>query len=147
METLILVASPIAIAALVAVNALMGGWRRARVATLEEAAAALQADFLTFDAGEGVVSADERAALVVDCSRDAIGLVTARGDRLVTRLLTRGGAFEVVTAEPDALVVRLNDFTFPRARLILSDPDTAQRWADALNRLRDDKHREPLSHA
>ncbi len=136
METLVLIASPIAIAALVALNALIGGWRRATLASLQDAERALREDLLTFEAGEGIVSADGRAALVVDRSREAaIGLVVTQGDRLVTRLLTPGPEVVARLRGDRELLLRMRDFTFPGARLILPDEETARRWADKVRRV------------
>ena len=121
----------ISILALAALNRLLGGWTPAALEDLDAAGVRLAEDVVDFDPGEGVLAADGRAALVLDSEGARCGLVLAKGGRTVTRVLGSGG---LVAAEREgaALRLRLDDFTLPRAQVIMGDETEAQAWLERL---------------
>ncbi|MGD2132127.1 MAG: hypothetical protein PVI23_04995 [Maricaulaceae bacterium] len=129
---LILLATAAAVGALIGFNALLGGWRPARIASLEEAGARLKLDRIDFVPGDGALAADGRAALIADAASDRIGMVLARGDTTLTRLLTPAEVKSARATEDGGLELTLDDFTLPKAVLSLNNPDAARDWAARL---------------
>ena len=124
---LVLGSSVIAVSLVVAMNAFLGGWTPARFATLDEAAHAIMTDVLGFRPGEGALSADRRAALVLEADRSRLGLALARGDRAVVRAL-RSGELASAAREGARLILTLNDFTLPRAVIDFDSEVQARVW-------------------
>ncbi|MCW5725509.1 MAG: hypothetical protein KIS81_11220 [Maricaulaceae bacterium] len=129
----VLAGSALAISALVALNHFLGGWKPARIESLDQAVARLDADFTGFTASGGVVCADGAGALVEEAGTGHLALVLTRGEDWITR---RIGPAELQSAEAGGdgvLIIRLCDFTLPKARLAFSEAEEAQRWAERLN--------------
>lgn len=128
---IIILVSAVAIAALIGLNAWMGGWTPSQVESLEDAAARLKQDVLAFEPGDGVMAKDRRAAIIMEKGTGRIGLVVAQGDILVTRLITPA---EIARAEVDndVLALRFRDFTFPDTKFVFDDAEGAARWQSRL---------------
>lgn len=142
---LVLIASAVSITALVLLNRWLGGWTPARLDSLQAAAGHLADDIVGFEAGEGALAVDARAALVEERGGRRLGLVLARGDRCVTRALAPGELI-AVTREGATLTLHLADFTLNRVVTTLQDETTAMRWADRAGRFTSrqrDGHAEP----
>lgn len=123
--TFYLLASLAAVALIVGLNLILMGRGRARVG-LDSAKALLETENPGFRAADAVVGRDGRAALVED-ETGAVYLVAAAGDRFVSRKLS-SGSVRTLVRDGDMLTLRLRDFTFPRARLVLADADAAAAW-------------------
>ena len=82
------------------------------------------------------LAADGRAALL-ELSNGSVGLVERCGRRWSVRALEPGEILGVERASDGALLVRIADFGWPRARVQLSEPTLCQRWIDRLAALRD----------
>ena len=134
---IVLIGSVLAITAMVMLNVWLGLSEPARLGSLDEAVARLDADAVGYEAGEGgLLAPDGRFALVPAQDGLTIGLLVARGSDFVIRYLGTGS---VRSAEADAqggLLLRLNDFGFAPARLSFGSAETAQSWADRLNALK-----------
>ena len=128
---IIILVSAIAIATLIGLNMWLGGWTASRIETVQEAAARLQQDFLSFNSAGGIVSAEGKAALVIDKDSDRIGLVLAQGDIFVSRIVDADSIAQIDAAD-GLLDIRFRDFTFPRAVLDLANPDAAIEWRNRL---------------
>ncbi len=128
MTSLIIIpVSAIAIAALIGLNAWMGGWTPSRVESLADAAARLKQDLLSFEPGDGILAKDRRAAILLEKDTGNIGLVVARGDILVTRLITPADIASAAV-ENNILVMRFRDFTFPDTKFAFDNTDVAAHW-------------------
>ncbi|PWE16386.1 hypothetical protein DDZ18_13260 [Marinicauda salina] len=126
--SLVLAGSALSIAALVALNVMVGGWSPARLDDAEAAAGQLAADIIGFEPGERVCGAQGRAALVMERSGDRLGLVLARGDRFVTRAI-RAGELRETVRRGATLELRFSDFTLPSAEITFPDERSAAAWA------------------
>jgi len=124
---IIILVSALAIAALIGLNAWMGGWTPSRVESLEAAVTRLRQDLLSFEPADGVMAKDQRAAIILEKNTGRIGLVVAQGDILVTRLITPS---EISKAEIDdtVLALRFRDFTFPDTKFAFDDAEAAAKW-------------------
>lgn len=130
---LVLGASALSIALLVALNAFMGGWTASRLTNLDAAERRIGVDVLGFKAGaRGVLDADKAAALVFEAGGERLGLAVCLGDRIAVRAL-RPAELAGAAAEGAHLALTLDDYTLPTVNLRLSDTAAAQRWADDLN--------------
>jgi len=138
---IVLLVSALSITGLVLLNARLGGWSPARIDSAEAAGAELEGDVIGFEAGRGAVSADGLGALVEERGGSRLGLVLARGDRLVTRALNPGEIL-AVTREGESVTLHLADFTLPRAVLIFGDETIAGDWADRAARLTSETRRD-----
>lgn len=126
---LITLGSLAAILALFGINIWLTGLKPELLESVDAAAERLENDIVGFEAGEGVVSADGRAALVEDRSSGRIGLTVVRGADAVTRVLS---APEIRAVDVDGsgnLSLRLSDFTLGRVSLMLSGEEEARDWA------------------
>jgi len=132
----VLAGSAIAVAGLVGLNALVGGWSPARIDSLDEAAERLAHDLVGFHGGDGVLAADGRAALILDRDGPRLGLVVALRDRLVSRGIAPGDltAAEINARDAAALDLRLSDFTFSHAQVRFAAPAEAEAWRTRLRR-------------
>ncbi|MAK63532.1 MAG: hypothetical protein CMF75_02130 [Maricaulis sp.] len=130
----VLLGSVAGISAMVAVNAWLGLYTPAKLDSLDEAVARLDADAVGFDAGEGVLAPDGQSALVTDQSASRLALLVARGSDFVIRYL-EPGQVRSVTADDTGLTLTLNDFTFAPAHLGFETPDQARDWAGRLQAL------------
>jgi hypothetical protein len=131
--SLILAGAALAVAGLVVLNRLIGGWSPASLDDPEAAGARLAEDVVGFEPGEGACAADGRAAVVLEADGQRLGLVLARGGRTVTRVF-RPGEVDAVSREGAALDLRLADFTLPRARVIMADEAEAEAWRSRIAR-------------
>ncbi|GJL97016.1 MAG: hypothetical protein DHS20C06_08330 [Hyphobacterium sp.] len=124
---IIILVSAAAISALIALNAWIGGWTPSRIETLDAAIDQIRQDSLSFAAGDGQLSRDQRAALVCEAGSDRIGLVLAQGDILLTRIFHPDDIARVV---PDGatLAIRFRDFTLPNASIAFDDEAIAAQW-------------------
>lgn len=128
MVILVLGASALAIALLVVLNFIIGGWAPARLHTPEAAARALSDGVFGFRCGDEIgLSVDGRGALVLEAGGDRLGLAYVFGDRITVRAL-RAGDLKAVRREGARLSLELNDYTFPAAQLRFADAASAQRW-------------------
>jgi hypothetical protein len=130
---LVLAGAALAVAGLIGLNRLIGGWSPAALGDLEAAGTRLAEDVVGFEPGEGACAADGQAALVLEKGGERLGLVLARGDRTVTRVF-RPGEVGAVAREGAALVFRFSDFTLPRARVIMADDAEAEAWRSKIAR-------------
>jgi hypothetical protein len=142
--TLVLGASALAIALLVALNVFLGGWTPSRLGDLTAAGRRIAVDVLGFEASaEGVLDADKSAALVFETGRRRVGLAACLGDRIAVRAL-RPGDLRGVETQSSVLVVRLDDYTLPQIRLRFAEPALAERWADELHTFMRQNMSEPV---
>ena len=132
---LVVIGSLVGIALMVALNVWLGLSEPARIFDAADAARRLDVDAVGFSSGEGVVSETGRAALVEEAGGDRIGLLLARGDRIIIRYLAKGGVRDTRMDEEGALTLFLKDFTLPKAVFEFADREIARRWADRLNAL------------
>jgi hypothetical protein len=128
----VLLASALAIAGLVVLNRWLGGWQPARLESPEHAATCLANDVVGFRAGDTVIFDQGTGALATERGGDRIGLVQARGDRFVTRVLSNGDVAGV-EREGRTLTLRLCDYTFSRLDAVMPDEAEAEVWAERLN--------------
>lgn len=119
----------VGVAVLVAVSALLGGVRSARVSEMS-AAARLSFDEPDFARAAWRISADGRAAFCVSADGREGAVVFAVGDKLATRRFPLGAV--VGAADGARLVLRFNDVTLPALTLVASSETEAQAWAGAL---------------
>ena len=132
---LILAGSAIAITLLVLLNTKLGGWTPARIESLEMAMATLQDDHLGFVPGDGVLSTDGLAALVMTNTDDAVGLVAARGAGFVTRLIRPSDKFRSLEAtDAGTLTLALKDDTMKPVVLTFDTAQEASDWAARVNK-------------
>jgi len=136
MNLLYLLGSLAGVALIVALNLALTGRRRASV-DLEAARAYLAGDEPGFRAARAVLSRDGAAALFED-GAGALYLVAGSGDGLVSRKLSRA-VLRAVSRDGDTLLIRLRDFTFPRARLAFAGEAEAREWEARIARLADVK--------
>lgn len=130
--TLIIVigASALAVGLLVALNAFMGGWTRARLSDVTAAGERIGVDVLGFRPSPmATLDAERRTALVFEQGGARLGLAVCRGDKITVRALRPN---ELVSADAvgSELGLRLDDYTLPQVSLRLGDPTQAQRWVD-----------------
>lgn len=126
----VLLGSALAIALVIGLNAMLGGWAPSRIDSVDAAAQALERDILGFRAGaQGVAAADRRAGLVMEADGGRLGLALSQGDVIVSRAL-RPGEVRGAQAQGERLVITMDDFTLPRAHLTLADETEARLWAD-----------------
>lgn len=126
----VLLGSALAIALVIGLNAMLGGWAPPRIDSVDAAAQALERDILGFRAGaQGVAAADRRAGLVMEADGGRLGLALSQGDVIVSRAL-RPGEVRGAQAQGERLVITMDDFTLPRAHLTLADETEARLWAD-----------------
>jgi hypothetical protein len=124
---IIILVSAVAISALVALNAWIGGWTPSRIETLDAAIDQLRQDALSFTAGEGQLSVDQRAALVCEAGSERVGLVLAQGDILLSRIFDPKDVARVVS-DGSTLAIRFRDFTLPNASIAFDDEAMAALW-------------------
>lgn len=129
---IVLGVSALAIGALIVLNRLIGGWQDICFEDSALPSQRLQEDVVGFRAGEGVVSADGLAALVMEQGEARLGLVLARANRCVTRVL-RPGEIARLDADGTRFHVHFNDFTLPRVTIDLDD-SAAQGWGERMRR-------------
>mgnify|MGYP003118545999 CR=1 FL=1 len=123
------------LAGMVAVNVWLGLNEPAEIESLEAAVDRIDTDSVGFAAGEGVLAADHKAALVEEAGSERLALVVARNDSHVIRYLTPGAVRGARMGENATVTLRLNDFTFPATDLAFADGSEARHWADRLNAL------------
>lgn len=129
---IVLGVSALAVGALIVLNRLIGGWQDVRFEDPSLPSRRLEEDVVGFHAGEGVVSADGLAALVMERGEARLGLVLARANRCVTRVV-RPGEIARLDADGARFHIHFNDFTLPRVTIDLDD-DAAQGWGDRMRR-------------
>jgi len=131
---LVLASSVLAVALVIGLNVLLGGWKPVRLESADTAGRALADYVLGFTPSkDSVIDADAKAALVLEEGGERLGLVLASADRPVVRALAPGDVRKA-EAEGSRLVLTLDDFTLPRATLTFSTKDEAQRWAQIAER-------------
>lgn len=129
---IVLGVSALAIGALIVLNRLIGGWQDIRFEDPALASQRLEEDVVGFRAGEGVVAADGLAALVMEQGEERLGLVLARANRCVTRVM-RPGEIARLDADGARFHIHFNDFTLPRVTIDLDD-SAAQGWGERMRR-------------
>lgn len=136
MENLLfLLASVLAVALLVGLNWLIGGWRALRLEDEAAAVSRYRQDYWD-DAVSGTARDENgRAALMTLEGADAIGLVALLGDKMVTRRLDRGMVKAATLDGEGRLVLMLADFVLPRVTLTLRSEQAARDWHGRLLRL------------
>lgn len=127
--TLDLLISAAGVALIVAISALLGGFRSVR---LDEASARarLAQDEPDFEPAAFMISADGKAAAALGAGRDA-ALLFALGDGVATRRFAVG-AFEVA-AEGRDVAILLGEPSKGRLTLAAATPETAAEWAGRLS--------------
>lgn len=126
---IVLVSSAIAVALLVLLNVLVGGWTRALFTDAHAAGQAMSEAVLGFVPDTVQLDAERRAALALEDNGQRLGLAVCRGDKVTVRAL-RPGDLIAVARDGLLLTLRLDDFTFPAAHLRFSDETLARRWAE-----------------
>ncbi|MBI1264490.1 MAG: hypothetical protein GC187_07130 [Alphaproteobacteria bacterium] len=130
----VLLGSALAIALVIGLNAMLGGWAPSRIDSAGAAAQALERDILGFRAGaQGVAAADRRAGLVMEADGGRLGLALSLGDGIVSRAL-RPAEVRGAQAQGERLVIRIDDFTLQRACITLANEDEARLWAGRITR-------------
>lgn len=122
--------SALAVSALIVLNRFIGGWTDIRFDDLALPARRLEEDVTGFRAGEGVLSSDRLAALVMEAGGERLGLVLARANRSVTRAL-RPGEISRIEADGHRFHIHFDDFTLPRVTIDL-DEDAAAGWGERM---------------
>lgn len=133
LATLILVlgASALAIALLVLLNVILGGWRPARLKSADDAVRIMADGVFGFQASQPVgLDAAGRAALAREMGGTRLGLAQALGDRITVRAL-KPGDVKTVTRDGVRLTLTLADYTLPRAELRFADANEAISWQEA----------------
>ena len=131
----ILAGSAIAIGSLIGLNAWMGGWTPSRIDSIDAVIKRLVDDNVVFDAGDCVLATDHQSALVMSTNGSQIGLVVARGDILISRLLDAATIKSAQCDDAGNLIIALRDLTMAKARINLGDAARANDWARKLNEL------------
>lgn len=131
MNALYLLGSVLGIGLLVGLNLLLMGRARARL-DLEAAKALLANEYPGFRAVDAVATVTADAALIADASGVPY-LVTAFGDKMVSRRLS-GNGIASLARKGNVLALQFRDPTFPRARLALRDDTEAENWQRRLER-------------
>lgn len=131
MNAFYLLGSILGIAFLVGLNLLLMGRARAHL-DLEAAKALLANEYPGFRAGDAVVAVTADAALIQDASGMPY-LVTAFGDKMVSRRLSRDGIASLAR-EDKGLTLQFRDPAFPRVGLALRDDAEARDWQKRLER-------------
>ncbi len=129
---IVLAVSALAVGALIVLNRFIGGWQDVEFTDTALPAQRLEEDVTGFEAGEGVLSADRKAALVMEKGEERLGLVIARGDRCVTRAI-RPGEIARLDVDGTCFHIHFNDFTLPRVTLDL-DENAAEGWEKIMRR-------------
>lgn len=129
---IVLGVSALAVSALILLNRLMGGWQDIRFDDPVLPSQRLEEDVVGFRPGEGVVAANGLAALVMELGEERLGLVLARANRCVTRVL-RPGEIARLEADGGSFHIHFNDFTLPRVTIDLDDA-AARGWGERLRR-------------
>lgn len=133
MTTLVIIgASLIAILALFGLNIWLTGWGAPPLDSLQSAIARFESDHIGFEAGDGVLAGDSRAALVEDRRSGRVGLAVAMGHGVTTRLLTPADIRKLDVNGSGNLSIHLSDFTLSRVSLMLQSEDAARKWAGRL---------------
>lgn len=133
MQILILAGSLVAVLILIGLNRLLGGWRDAQMPTDDHAARRYLTDFFDDQIGAILRSSDGKAAILSLKDPDALGLVFAMGDRLVTRRLTKGSLARVDWQPPDKLKLRLRDYSGRPVTMLIATEQ--QDWLKRLQAL------------
>ncbi|MBO6847365.1 MAG: hypothetical protein QUV02_01465 [Maricaulis sp.] len=133
LELLIFLGSLLGIAAMVLLNRQLGLSEVAEITSLDDAARRLDTDQIGFQAGQGLLSDDKRAALVEEKGSGRIGLLIASGSDVVIRYLDPGVVKAAKMGEGRDIHLALNDFTFAPIDIAISDTAMARHWADRLN--------------
>ncbi|MBI1235578.1 MAG: hypothetical protein GC188_02720 [Alphaproteobacteria bacterium] len=124
---IIILVSALSIAALIGLNAWLGGWEPSQVESLDDAAVRLRQDYLAFEPGDGILAKDRRAAIILEKGTGRIGLVAAQGDVLVTRLISPD-EISGIEADDRVLALRFRDFTFPNTKFAFEAAENAAEW-------------------
>ncbi|KPP81504.1 MAG: hypothetical protein HLUCCA04_06825 [Oceanicaulis sp. HLUCCA04] len=124
--------SALAVGAMILFNRLIGGWQDIRFDGPGLASRRLEEDVVGFRSGEGVVSSDGLAALVMEQGGARLGLALARANRCVTRVI-RPGEIARLEAEGGRFHIHFNDFTLPRVTIDLDDA-AAPGWGERMRR-------------
>ena len=131
MNLLYLLGSLAGVAMLVLLCAALFGASGARIATAQALEAYLGQILPRFRVRSIALGEDAKAALAENDVDGTIHLVVAHGDGMVTRKLSRP-LLRAVERNGAMLSLRLDDFTMPRAALILPDPAIAAAWEKKL---------------
>ena len=120
------------VAALVALNVMLFGFKTAKLATAQRVEAYLKQTLPAFRGRSMSLDAGHMAALAENDIDGTVHLVTVCGDAFVTRKLCKP-LLRTVTREGDGLSLRLADLTLPDARLVFGDATTAALWQQKLS--------------
>ena len=127
----VLIGSAFAIALIVLINWLIGGWQKAKLNCWQHADRLLDEDLMGFEGQAGVSDAKGRAALVFEADNARLGAVMARGDVYILRVYKPGQALRY-TLEGQALYLKTGDHTLPALQLDLSHQHDDELSGDAL---------------
>lgn len=131
MDPVIAIGSVVAVALMVLLNWLIGGWQTLRLDDPQMAVKRFLEDYWDADIAETRLSDDGKAALLELRDDDRIGLVVAMGDKLVTRQLGQSDVRRVEMrkkGEAYELSVQLQEFSFAPLLLTFSREAEARRW-------------------
>ncbi|WP_429910592.1 hypothetical protein [Glycocaulis sp.] len=128
----VLAVSALAVGALIVLNRFIGGWQDIRFEDTGLPSQRLEEDVVGFRPGEGVIAANGLAALVMEEGEARLGLVLARANRCVTRVM-RPGEIARLEADGARFHIHFNDFTLPRVTVDLDDA-SAQGWGERMRR-------------
>jgi hypothetical protein len=120
----------VGIAAIVLAVHLTGGTRTATLDDAEAAKRRFAADFSDIAVGNVWLTADRHAAILALADGRA-GIVSALGDRFLTRIVGSGDAEAV--ADGPTVALRIEDFTWRGGPFTFASEPEAQAAADLLN--------------
>ncbi len=133
MNVLYLIGSVAGIALLVGLNVLLFG-RRIAALDADAVTDSLASDVPGFRAGRHTIADGAHTALIENSADGALYLVAARGSRIASRKLSRGGV-RSVARDGKSIALRLSDFTLPKAQLAFADEHAAQEWEARLKQM------------
>jgi hypothetical protein len=134
MNLLYLAGSLIGVAMIVGLNLVLFGRAKPALGNIQDLGGRIATDVPGFRAGNGIVGKDGSIALVTDSAGCSIFLIKAFGDRVVTRKLSHG-VLRDVSADGSTLLLKLKDFTLPKARIVLKSETVARDWEARLKTL------------
>ena len=118
----LLVGVALSISALGWLNTRLGGWAPAHLDDLSEARKALEPDIIGFAGAKGAMSSDGRSAYVLEEGGARLGLVVAKGDRLVTRALC-ADEIRAIETQGETTHIMIKDWTLPSIEMRLGEDE------------------------
>lgn len=129
---LIALGSVLAVGLLILLNIWIGGWRRARIESDDQARTRFLEDFWHSSLGDVLRDQEGITALIALNNDKDIGLVHAIGDKFLTRKLEPGSLGTIIASNGHKLVIHLRDFSLPKVTLILDPSVDREVWLQRL---------------